>query len=486
MKSFCKMLLVFVTLIILLSTSAYACTTIIVGKDASSNGSAFFGRCNDSPELMNVTFRSVPASNESGNYVYEDEGTKLKLELPKKCYQYFYTPEKGVESKGEWGQVGSNEMGVCMTATETISANEIALKYDPYVKNGIAESNLIRLIIPYVKTAREAVKRLGSMVEKYGSAESNALVFADNDEIWYMEIYTGHQWIAVKCPDDKYAVIANDAILGYADVNDTENVIACKTIYSLPKEKGFLKILGGKENLALTYNTDLRTVSQIRLWASRRFFSDDKKTEYDVNKRYQMFEKPTHKIKIDEIFEFMRYRYEDTKYSADIKENNIRPVAVEKTSETHIFELRKNKPTILWLSLANCEFSVFTPLYTNLDTIPNEYRKVTLDYDESCAYWKYRAVSTLATTNRERYSKLVRDTYKALETKWINNVNNMDKEYEAGYKMPEAASKIFANISKEAMDTADDLFKKLIKNMSVDIINDSAKYGKDIQEDANK
>lgn len=106
MKKIVITLLLALNLLILLTTSAYACTTIIVGKDASSDGSAYFGRCNDSPELMNVIFKSVPASNESGNYVYEDEGTKLKLELPKKCYQYFYTPEKGVVSKGEWGQVG--------------------------------------------------------------------------------------------------------------------------------------------------------------------------------------------------------------------------------------------------------------------------------------------------------------------------------------------------------------------------------------------
>lgn len=482
MKHFFKMLLVVNALFtIVLISNVFACTTIIVGKDASNDGSAFFGRSDDCSELSDVIFKSVPASNESGSFIYEDESTKLRVELPKKMYQYFFAPEEGTISKGDWGEVGSNEMGVCMTATESLRANEEALKYDPYVNNGVAESNIIRLIIPYVKTAREGVKRLGDMVEKYGSAESNAVVFSDNDEIWYMEIYTGHQWIAVKCPDDKYAVIANDAILGYVDINDTENVIACKTIYSLPKEKGFLKYIDGKENLALTYNADLRSYSQIRLWASRRFFSDDKKTEYDVNRRYQIFEKPTHKIKLDEIFEFMRYRFEDTKYSVDIKGNNTRPIAIERTSETHILQLRKNKPTILWISLANSEFSVFTPLYTNLDTIPNEYKKVTLDFDESSAYWKFRAVSTLASTNRERYGKLVRDTYKALETKWINNVKNMDKEYEEGFRMPEIASKIFANISKEAMDTADELFKTLIKNMSVDMINDSRKYGKDIE-----
>lgn len=475
-----KVALCSITFIMMLSSTVFCCTTIIVGKDASSDGSAFFGRCGDAGELACSSFQTTPASNENGNYVYKDEGTGLSIELPKKAFQYFSTPELCINRKGEWGQNAGNEMGVYMSATETLSANKTALQYDPYVKNGVAESNVIRLIIPYVTSARDAVKRLGEMIDKYGSAESNAIVFADNNEIWYMAIYTGHQWVAVKCPDDKYAVIANDAILSYVDINDTANVIACDNIYSFPKDKGFLKMYNGKEDLAMTYNTDLRAYSQIRLWASRRFFSDNKKDDFDVNKRYEMFEKPTHKIKLDEIFEFMRYRFEDTKYTADIKENNTRPVAIERTAVTGIFQIRKNKPTVLWACLANCEFSVFTPVYMNLDTIPEEYKKGTLDYDRTCAYWKFRSVSTLATTNRERYSKLVRDAYKKLETKWINNLSNMDKAYEKVYRMPEVASEIFARIGKEALDTADSLFDTLIRDMSIDIINDSVKYGKDI------
>lgn len=466
-------------LIIAISKDAFCCTTIIVGKDVSSDGSAYFGRTDDATELSIVSIKTVPACNESGNYVYEDPYTRLKLELPKKCFKYFFTPEENLTCKGDWGEMAGNEMGVCMSATETLYGNETALKYDPYVKNGIAESNMIRLIIPYVTTARDGVIRLGKMIEKYGSAESNGIVFADNNEIWYMEIYTGHQWAAVKCPDDKYAVIANDAMLGYIDISDKDNVLACETIYSLPKEKGFLKFLNGKENLTLTYNEDLRSYSQIRLWASRRFFSDNKKDDFDVNKRYEIFEKPAHKIKLEEIFEFTRYRFEDTKYSLDIEENNVRPVGIERACSCGIFQMRKDKPVIAWICLANPEFSVYTPLYINLSDVPDEFKYAPLNYDPKSAAWKFRAVSSLATIDRKRYSKPVRDIYKALETKWIKNIAKMDAEYDKGYRMPDVASKLFADVAKEAMDTADSLFNTLVTKISIDLINDSNKYGND-------
>ena len=55
--------------------------------------------------------------------------------------------------------------------------------------------------------AREGVERLGALVEQHGISEESAVVFADDNETWYMEIYSGHQWAAIRFPDDSYAVI---------------------------------------------------------------------------------------------------------------------------------------------------------------------------------------------------------------------------------------------------------------------------------------
>lgn len=475
-----KIINICLVLIIILINPVFSCTTIIVGRDVSEDGSAYFGRTNDGGKDDVCSINTYKSSKEDGDYIYEDEYTKLKVKLPKKHYQYTLLPMCEELHNGEWGEYGENEMGVSISATETLRANDIALKYDPYIKAGIAESNIMRIVLPYVKTAKEGVLRLAEFVEKYGSSESNGVVFGDKNEIWYMEIYTGHEWAAVKCPDDKYACIANDAILSYIDLNDNENVIASKTIISLPKEKGFLKEINGKFNLAMTYNKPLRDYSQIRLWASRKKFSPKNAGEYDKNKRYEIFENPDKKISLKELMDFTRYRFEDTVYSADVEGNLARPVAVERAAGCHFSQIRKDKPNINWFCLANSEFSVYTPFYGNIDDVPIEYKIYPKEYNHNSGFWKIKSVSVLATENREKYSKMVRDKYNALENKWINNISAMDKEYEESNYSPKKATEIFKRVSKEVFDTADSLFSSIITEKMHEINEEALKYGNDL------
>ena len=118
-------------------------------------------------------------------------------------------------------EAGVNERNVAMSATETIAVNERVLGADPLVvlqpadeadgkpevPGGIGEEDIITLILPYVSTAREGVKRLAELLETYGTYESNGIIISDVDEIWYVETIGGHHWIARRVPDDKCAII---------------------------------------------------------------------------------------------------------------------------------------------------------------------------------------------------------------------------------------------------------------------------------------
>lgn len=251
-----KWFALFLVLLLMLPSLATACTTVVVGREVSADGSFIFGRTDDTHTIGKVQIISVPAQTASAPNVFVDEYNGFTMELPAQSYQYVMTPRAPSVHTGIWAESALNEYNVAISATETLVPKPEALKADPYVLNGIAESNIPTLVIPYVKTALEGIKRLGALVTQYGSAESNGVIIADAKEAWYIEIYTGHQWLAIKLPQDKVAVIPNAAVIGCADIEDHENVLASPTLWSLAETNHFLVKSDGKPHAAMTYGID--------------------------------------------------------------------------------------------------------------------------------------------------------------------------------------------------------------------------------------
>ena len=125
-----------------------------------------------------------------------------------------------------------NEEQVAMTATETITSNPRVLGADPLVEykpaenddamqpGGIGEEDIVVLVLPYIHSAREGVKRLGSLLTLYGTYEMNAVAFQDSDEIWLLETIGGHHWIARRVPDNAYVVMPNQLGIDAFDLED--------------------------------------------------------------------------------------------------------------------------------------------------------------------------------------------------------------------------------------------------------------------------
>ncbi|MDO5111002.1 MAG: C69 family dipeptidase [Clostridia bacterium] len=453
---------------------ALACTTILVGKDASATGDAFFGRTVDVHGLGQVTLVSVPARMRPASWTYVDDNTGLAIDLPARSCQYTMTPQSldALETPGVWAESCINAYGVSMSATESIYANDKALAADPYVENGIAESNIPTIVIPYVKTAREGVERLGTLVEKYGCAESNGVAFGDGKEIWYMELYTGHQWAAQRVPDDCYAVIGNDALLGAIDLADKANFLASKDIWTLAEKNGFLVREADAPHLARTYGAAHRNYSQLRVWAGQKMFSPSLSKKYDVNATFAAFVKPDERIALNEVMELMRYRYEDTPYDAN-KRDDTRPIGIPRTSQAHIFQLRAQKPAILWLSMSSPEFSVFLPLYGDLSGVPESYAKLSPAYDHDSAYWRFRTLSSLAALDRDAYGAPVRAHWKAMEMQLMANLPAMDDAYAKSGYAPETAAALFADIAEQALADADMLTGELLYQIADNAVIDT-------------
>lgn len=191
-----------------LTSFVNACTTIIVGKKASGNGKIMIARTSDTKNSMRAKNFQI---------YYDQQNNKSYLGLP-----YW-----DLEARQDYdmAQVATNHASVALSATETIQSNATALQLDPpsYAISGVTEPNIPNIVMPQAVSANQAVDILGQAIETLGVKNKAGfdVLIADQNEAWYLETLSGHQWVAVKIPDDVYFVVANGPgqIQGY----DTKN-----------------------------------------------------------------------------------------------------------------------------------------------------------------------------------------------------------------------------------------------------------------------
>ena len=207
------------------------CTTILVGKKASYDGSTIIARNDDSGSGHYTSKKLAVIKPEEQPKIYKSVISHVEIELPENPMRYTAMPN-AEEGEGIWAACGVNEAHVGMTATETITSNPRVLGADPLVRyqpakdgkeeipGGIGEEDIVYIVLPYIHSAREGVKRLGSLLEQYGTYEMNGIAFQDADEIWWLETIGGHHWIARKVPDDVYVMMPNQFGMDQFDLED--------------------------------------------------------------------------------------------------------------------------------------------------------------------------------------------------------------------------------------------------------------------------
>ena len=215
------------------------CTTILVGKNASYDGSTLVARNEDSSNGVFEPKRMRVVHPDEQPRVYTSVLSHLTVELPDNPMRYTSVPDV-VPGHGIWAEAGFNELNVGMSATETLTTNERVRGADPLVDyvpakgnegedgyvpaqpGGLGEEDMVTLVLPYAKSARDGVRILGDLLERYGTYENNGIAFSDVDEIWWLETIGGHHWIAKRVPDDAYVTMPNQLGIDSFDLDDAE------------------------------------------------------------------------------------------------------------------------------------------------------------------------------------------------------------------------------------------------------------------------
>lgn len=391
--------------------AADACTGFYVGKKVSADGSTLIGRTVDTPP-WNACFRElrVPRGN----------GVK---------YAYVCTPAVTALGKGFFASGCVNERGLVVSGTVTGRTAQKALEADPFVKGGRREADFPGLIAGTAASAAEALELFASEIAGVGHSGAEIYMFADKREAWYVEVYTGHQWAAVRMPEDKVACFGNQFMIRSFDPESPDARMSPGLI-ALAERNGFLvRGADGLPDLYATYSPPLWDYANFRTWFGHKALSPFTAGTYATDKAMPLFFAPMKKVAVDDIFELMRSRYEGTAMCPDEGAGpKVRTIGTTKQATSHVLALRHDLPDAfagtVWVSLANAEHSVFLPLNVAVTEMDGAYSRDSTeqpyDYDPTLAGNAFCRLCALAEKDRRFYGAGVRAFWRNRERELLS------------------------------------------------------------------
>ena len=479
-----------------------SCTTVLVGRKASNDGSTMIARTDDGDFDVKKT---IVVRSEDQPKKYKSKMSRFEIELPDDPLRYTASPSVDTK-KGIWAATGINSANVGMTATETITSNPRVLAADPLIdleksgnrdnrkaKGGIGEEDFVVLVLPYIRTAREGVERLASLLEEYGTYESNGIAFNDENEIWWMETIGGHHWIASKVPDD--VVVMNPNQFG-EDVFDLKDALGKQKSHMCSADmKEFISendldlnqgkksnprdIFGSHSDMDHIYNTP-------RAWFMGRFLCSASHSWDGENAEFRPESDslpwslvPDRKVAAEDVQYMLSGHFQGTPYDPYTNRDTgmkgmYRSIGINRTGVTSICQIRNGVPdeikAIEWVCYGPTPFSCWVPVYTNVDALPDYLSKVTMDVSTSNLYWTCRLIAAMADKS---YSTCMQDIERYQDAINIRS-RQIIREYDQkmaesnDYTLTaEANKKICAAVKEEAGEA----LSKVLKTSSAEMKN---------------
>lgn len=479
-----------------------SCTTILVGKKASYDGSTMISRNDDSSSGHFTAKKFVTIHPDEVSRDYQSVISHVQIKLPENPMRFTAVPNV-IEGKGMWAASGVNEENIAMTATETITSNPRVLGADPLVEyapahddtpeiaGGIGEEDIVYLVLPYIHSAREGVVRLGQLLETYGTYEMNGIAFQDVNEIWWFETIGGHHWMARRIPDEVYVVMPNQLGIDQFDLKDAlshqKNYMCSADLadfietYHLDlSQDGILNprdAFGSHDDSDHVYNTP-RAWYMLRYFNPQSFVWDGPDADYapdsDVLPWCMVPEK---KITPEDVKYALSSHFQGTPYDPYASYGNIekrgafRSIGINRTDFLSLIQMRPDVPkkysVIEWLAFASNAFNTMIPFYANVDRTPEYLSNTTKDVSTDNFYWNSRLIAAMADASYgkslfhiERYQLAVQSNGNALINKY-DKLLLQENDEDKNIKLQETANDELAHMLQE--ETAITLDKVLFE-----------------------
>lgn len=235
-----KLKIFFLSIVFFLSMSydaLYACTNLMVTNGASTDGSNMITYAADSHRRYGYLFHFPAQVYPEGAMtdIYHYEHGKYLGKIP--------------QVRQTYSVVGfTNEYGVSIGETTFGGLKQLYEQEDALLDYG----SLMRLALQRSRTAREAIRTIDELVQKYGYLTSGeSFSISDPNEVWIMEMISkgehekGAVWVARRVPDGYVSGHANQARITTFDYqkrnkwdNPKQNTFNSPDVISFAKKIG--------------------------------------------------------------------------------------------------------------------------------------------------------------------------------------------------------------------------------------------------------
>ncbi len=327
-----------IALLLWLGNPLFSCTTILVTREATADGSCFVTHSDDN-ELQDERIIYVPAQD-------YPEGSKRELYPYLENYPRYVGKSRGpnyenpsfppTESLGSIDQVPHTyayfDAGYGIMNEHQLSIGESTcvakFSFDPEKGKRIIDiAEMSRIALERCTNAKDAVLLIGPLAEKYGYyGWGECLLIADKTEGWVFEICstpsgTGAIWVAKKVPDGEVFVSANEFRIREIDPKDP-NILYSSNLFQAIQEAGWwspdskksldwLKAVSPGE-----YNHPYYSLR--RIWRVQTLLNPSLHlspwVEDGFTKDYPFSIKPAHKLSLQEVIRLHRDYYEGTEF----------------------------------------------------------------------------------------------------------------------------------------------------------------------------
>lgn len=414
------------TLIAVAATPAVACTNLIVGKGASTDGSTMISYAADSHTLYGELYYTPAADHAPGarRRIVEWDTHRVLGEIPDVAHT--------------WRVVGNMNEHQVTIAESTWGGDPSLVDTTGLIDYG----SLMYIALERATTAREAIQVMTTLVAEYGYYSSGeSFSVGDPDEVWILEMIgkgsgrRGAVWVAIRIPDDCISGHANQSRIHRIPFSDKKNCMYSPDVVAFARERGlyagrdedfdFSAAYGEKDYIA-------RRGCDGRVWAFYNRFARGMERYFpfvDAQPGAEvlpLYVKPDRKLSHRDVQTAMRdhfegtpwdmtldvgggpfhapYRFRPMTWTVDSVEYlHERAIATQQTGFSFVAQMRGGLPDAVggktWFGTDDAGTTFYAPIYNNIAAAPECFRVGNgdlLTFSWTSAFWMTNWVANQA------------------------------------------------------------------------------------------